>query len=227
MIQPYTDMTNIYCIRSLDGGASWVGQTTVSTAMFYGFKSGLRSGILPSAEINGDGKVYVVWPDCRFRTVCSSDTSPYDLVYSTSTNGLTWTSPVRIPITATSSSMSVFLPGIAVDKSTSGSTTRLAVTYYYYQDSACGTSGRAACQLYVGFISSTNAGADWSAPITIAGPMDLTWIPPTSGGLMVGDYISTAFLSNGNAVPAFSNARGRVGNTYNLRLATVQGGIPV
>ena len=39
----------------------------------------MRTFSLPSAEVAGDGKVYVAWQDCRFRTGCSSN----DIVYST------------------------------------------------------------------------------------------------------------------------------------------------
>ena len=51
---------------------------------------------LPSAEVDSEGRVYVVWQDCRFRTGCGSN----DIVMSTGTNGFTWTAPVRIPIDA-------------------------------------------------------------------------------------------------------------------------------
>lgn len=228
VIVPYLSNGNILrSFRSLNGGSTWADQTVMATARFPGANAGIRFAVLPSAEIDGSGKVYVVWPDCRFRSVCDSNRSPYDLVYSTSSDGLTWSSPMRIPITPTSSSMSCFIPGIAVDMTTSGSSAHLAVTYYYLPDSACGTSGHGTCELYVGFISSKDAGTSWSDPITLAGPMDLTWIAPTTGGIMVGDYISTAFLSNGKAVPVFSNAHTIVGNKRDQRLATVKGGISV
>ena len=45
-----------------------------------------RSGPLPSAEIDGTGRVYVVWADCRFRNGLQHN----DIVFATSTNGKSW-----------------------------------------------------------------------------------------------------------------------------------------
>ena len=44
--------------------------------------------------------IYVAWADCRFRTSCAND----DIVYSTSTNGTTWSAVKRIPVVGTTSS---------------------------------------------------------------------------------------------------------------------------
>jgi hypothetical protein len=54
-------------------------------------------------------------------------------------------------------------------------------------------------------VSSANGGASWSAPTQLAGPMTMSWLPDTSQGRMVGDYISTSF-SNGLAYPAIAVA---------------------
>ena len=159
----------------------------------------LRTGPLPSAEIDAAGKVYVVWQDCRFRTGCTSN----DIVMSTSTNGTTWTAVTRVPIDATTSGVDHFIPGIAVDKSTSGGSTHIGITYYYYPVASC-TS--ATCQLSVGFISTSNGGTSWTVT-TIAGPMTLSWLPNTSQGRMVGDYISTSYGSDGLTHAAFAVAK--------------------
>ncbi|HEY6411178.1 MAG TPA: hypothetical protein VIY29_27280, partial [Ktedonobacteraceae bacterium] len=66
----------------------------------------------------------------------------------------------------------------------------------------------ASCLLTVGFISSTNGGASWSKPETLAGPMLLKWAPLTTQGYMVGDYISTSIDSGvSHANPAFAVAQ--------------------
>ena len=95
-----------------------------------------------------------------------------------------------------------FIPGLAVNKSTSGSTAKLGVTYYFYTNSACGSS----CQLNVGFISSTNAGSTWSGATQLTGPFNVTWVANTSQGRMVGDYISTSYGSDGLAHGVFMTA---------------------
>ena len=38
-----------------------------------------------------------------------------------------------------------------------------------------------------------NGGATWSSSTQLAGPMSLSWLPTTTQGVMVGDYISTSF----------------------------------
>jgi hypothetical protein len=127
----------------------------------------------------------VAWEDCRFRAKCSSN----DIVFSTSSDGVTWSPVTRVPIDLVTSGADHFIPGLAVDSSTSGSTTHLALTYYYYPDATC----NGGCQLDIGFISSTDGGAHWSLPTQLAGPTPLFEIANTSQGRMVGDYISTSF----------------------------------
>jgi hypothetical protein len=177
----------------------------------------LRSGPLPSAEIDGAGKVYVVWQDCRFRSRCRAN----DIVMTTSTNGTTWSAVTRIPIDATNSGVDHFIPGLAVDKSTSGSTAKLGLTYYYYPVANC-TS--ATCQLNVGFISSPNGGASWSAPTAVSGPMTLSWLANTSQGRMVGDYISTSY-AGGTARGLFALATAPSGGVFNEAMYTTSSGL--
>ncbi len=196
----------IIAYNSTDGGNTWSSTITVATISEHGVAGDLRTLPLPSAEVDGAGKVYAVWQDCRFRSGCSSN----DIVMSTSTNGTTWTSPVRIPIDATSSGVDHFIPGLAVDKKSSGSTARLALTYYFYPNASCTQS---TCQLSVGFVSSIDGGANWSAPLTLAGPMKLTDLANTSQGVMVGDYISTSF-AGAKAVPVFAVAKPKSGNVF-------------
>ncbi|MDQ6839384.1 MAG: glycoside hydrolase, partial [Actinomycetota bacterium] len=70
--------------RSLDGGTSWTTTTTVSPVSFHPEAGALRSEPLPTAEIDGDGRVFVAWSDCRFRGGCTAN----DLVMSSSTDGV-------------------------------------------------------------------------------------------------------------------------------------------
>jgi BNR repeat-like domain len=186
VIVPYTALNNaISSFYSDDGGLSWSRAVKVAGAHVHDAAGGLRSGALPSAEIAGDGTVYVAWQDCRFRQHCGSN----DIVFSKSGDGLTWSAPARVPIDGVTSGADHFIPGLAVDPATSGSGTHLALTYYFYPDASC-TGG---CQLDVGYISSPDAGAHWGAAVQLAGPMTLNQISQTSQGPMVGDYISTSF----------------------------------
>jgi hypothetical protein len=177
----------------------------------------IRSGPLPSAEISGDGKIYVVWEDCRFRARCPAAGTPNDLVYVTSTNGTSWSAVQRIPIDPVTSTVDHFIPGVGVDRATSGAAIHVGVTYYFYPNTNCTL---ATCQLSVGYISSANGGTSWSAATQLAGPMTMSWIADTSQGRMVGDYISTSFGSDGLAHPAISVANAPTAGGSDCAVAT-------
>jgi BNR repeat protein len=201
VVVPYSaNGSSIRAFRSTNGGTSWSSTVLVSNVTSHGVAGGLRDGEgLPSAEIDGAGRVYVAWQDCRFRSGCPAN----DIVYSTSTNGTTWSSVKRVPIDATTSGIDHFIPGIGVDKGTSGSTAHIGLYYYFYPTAACSSS---TCRLEVGFVSSVNGGTSWSAPQTLAGPFALNLIANTSQGRMVGDYLSCSF-AGGKAVSVFAVGR--------------------
>jgi BNR repeat-like domain len=189
VIVPFESLNGtISAFSSDNGGASWNKAFTVSHIRFHGNTGGLRTSPLPSAEIAADGRVFVAWEDCRFRKNCPAN----DIVFSTSTDGANWSDVARVPIDDVNSGVDHFIPGLAVDPAGSGSSTKLALTYYFYPDTTC-TGG---CQLDVGYISSPDAGAHWGAPTQLAGPMTLDQIAQTSQGTMVGDYISTSISGN-------------------------------
>ena len=185
---------------STNGGASWSSPVTISNIQFHADAGGIRSGPLPSAAVDGSGTVWTVWQDCRFRANCTTN----DLVYSTSTDGVTWSAVTRIPIDDTSSAVDHFIPGIGIDPATSGATAHIALHYYYYSQTQCTVD---TCQLFVGYISSANGGSSWNSPSTLtAAPMFLNWLPNSQNGLMVGDYIATAFV-NGTPFGVFAVAQ--------------------
>ena len=200
---------------SSDGGLTWTSPVSISALQFHADAGGIRSGPLPSAAVDGAGTVWVVWEDCRFRATCSTN----DLVYSTSTDGVTWSTVTRIPIDDTSSTVDYFIPGIGIDAATSGTGAHVALHYYYYSQSDCAVS---TCQLFVGYISSANGGSTWNAPVSLTGPMLLDWLPNSQNGLMVGDYIATAF-TNGVPHGVFAVATSNAGTTFGEAIYTGQG----
>ena len=123
-----------------------------------------------------------------------------DIVISHSLNatGTSWSAVTRVPIDATGSGIDHFIPGLAVNKATSGATAQLGLTYYFYP--------KGSTQLSVGFTSSANAGSTWSTPQTIISGMTSTWAATTSQGRMVGDYISTSYGSDNLAHGIFGAA---------------------
>jgi hypothetical protein len=188
--------TAIGAYNSTNGGVSWSAVTTIATIKHHNVAGSLREGPLPSAEIDGAGTVYVAWTDCRFIRGCKAN----DIVFSKSTNatGTAWSAVTRIPIDGTSTGIDHFIPGLAVNKATSGASAQLGVTYYFYP--------KKSTQLSVGFTSSANAGGTWSTPQTITSGMSSTWAATTSQGRMVGDYISTSYGSDNLARGVFGAA---------------------
>jgi hypothetical protein len=160
----------------------------------------------------------VAWQDFRFRRGCSSN----DIVLSKSSDGVNWSPVSRVPIDAVTSGADHFIPGLGVDRSTAGASAHLGLTYYFYPSAACTP---ATCQLDVGFISSTNGGSTWSDPTQLAGPMTLSWLPSTSQGVMVGDYISTSIVL-GHAVGPFALASAPSGGLFDEAMFVPTGGLP-
>jgi hypothetical protein len=210
--------TAVGAFRSTDGGGTWTDVTTIALIHSHTEAGNLRSGPLPTAEIDGAGRVFVVWADSRFRRHGGSN----DLVFSSSTDGVGWSAVTRVPIDATNSGVDHFIPGLAVDRSTTGGSAHLVLTYYYYPVSNCSQS---TCKLDVGTISSTTGGATWGTFTPVAGPMTVTWLASTTQGFMVGDYISTSFNASGTAHGVIAVATAPSGSVFNEAMFTTANGV--
>jgi hypothetical protein len=196
---------------STNGGVRFGQALTITSISAADDPGNIRSGPLPTAEIAGDNTIYLAWEDCRFRAGCPAAGTPNDIVYVTSTDGATWSSVKRVPIDPVSSTVDHFLPGIAVDRATSGTGTHIGLVYYYYPDTNCVF---ATCSLNVGFVSSVDGGAHWSDSATQLGSaMTMSWLPDTSQGRMVGDYMSASFDSAGKVHPVYVQASRPSGGT--------------
>ena len=190
VVVPFEGLSGNSGIRSFssdNGGATWNASVQISTRSSHTVP-GVRTSPLPSAEINRDGTVYVVWQDRRFEPGGGAN----DIVMSTSADGTTWSPISRIPLDPIGSNVDHFIPGLAVDRTSAGAHTLLALTYYFQAPAGCvGPT----CQIQVGFSSSLDNGQTWSTPEALSDPMQLNWLAPTTQGVMVGDYISTSFLA--------------------------------
>ena len=190
VVVPYEGLSGTSGIRSFssdDGGATWNASVQISTRTSHPVP-GVRTSPLPSAEINRGGTVYVVWQDRRFEPGGTAN----DIVLSSSGDGTTWSPVTRIPLDPIGSNVDHFIPGLAVDRTTDGPSTALALTYYTEQPAGCVGS---TCEIQVNFSSSLNNGQTWTTPQRLSDPMQLGWLAPTTQGVMVGDYISTSFLA--------------------------------
>jgi hypothetical protein len=192
--------TAIAAFRSTDGGGTWTAPAPLASVAHHPVAGQIRAGPLPSAEIDGAGRVYVAWQDCRFRLGCAAN----DIVIASSADGVVWTPPARVPIDPNDSGVDHFVPGLGVDPATSGAGAHLGLAYHYLPDAGCPSA--ADCQVRVGFVSSLDGGSHWSAAQELAGPMTVSWLVPTSQGYMFGDYVSTSFAADGTAHPLFALA---------------------
>jgi hypothetical protein len=206
---------DVVAFSSMYGGKSWTKAVNVASYISHAEAGGLRSAGLISSAVDAGGKVYVMWPDCRFRTNCSSN----DIVYSTSTTGTTWSAVKRVPIDPVTSTVDHFITGAAIAPGTKGTTAHIALAYYFYPVSSCGNN----CALSVGFTQSSTAGSTWTAAEPLAGPMQLTWLPDTFSGKMVADYISVGF-AGGKAFPVFAAAQAKSGSLFHEAIYTTTSG---
>ena len=202
--------SGVIATRSTDGGNTWSAAVSVANINSSGVSGGLRAIPLPAAQIDKAGKVYVAWADCSFRSGCSSN----DIVFSTSNDGITWSAISRVPIDAVTSKADHFIPGLEVDRTTSGATTHMAVTYYFYTSATCSV-----CKLGVGYVASTNGGSTWSKAKTLSTGTDTNWLPTTTSGQMVGDYMS-ATTEGGKVHGVFATAKANVGSKLNESMET-------
>jgi hypothetical protein len=120
--------------------------------------------------------------------------------------------PVRIPIEADTGGQSNtndhFVPGIAADPNTSGGSAHLGLFYYSYRVASCQAYNYDnLCAARVGYVSSPDGGARWSAPTYLAS-MTLAEIARSSQGPMVGDYATADVISagpcRGRAIESFA-----------------------
>jgi hypothetical protein len=188
-------------VRSDDGGQSF-SATHETIARVTNFRrrpqpNVLRVFPLPAATVDGAGSVYVAWSDCRFRRRCTAN--DILLAHSTASG---WSTPRRIPVANAGTNPDNVIPGLAVDPATSGTRARIAVTFYTVRAAGCAA---ARCLLDVRLATSSTGGRTWTLRRLDARPMRLTWLPRTSSGRMVGDYVSSVY-SGTRAVGVFALA---------------------
>ena len=196
VVVPILGNNGLVDFRSINGGRTWGPAIKVASIFMHPFGGNLRGPFFPSVATDRYGRIYVTWPDCRFRPSCSSN----DMVLTTSADGVHWTPVARIPIDPITSTVNHLGGGLGIDPVTSGRHARLALFYNFYPRAACTVS---TCRLYEGYVSSTDGGTRWSSPQVIAGPMRMRQLP-FAFGYMVGDYEGTAVVPGGRAFSAFA-----------------------
>jgi hypothetical protein len=183
----------VSAVVSEDGGETFATPLKISSLEFED-DTDLRSEAMPSVDVDAAGKLYLVWSDARFR----EDAGVNDVVFSTSVDGLTWTTPVRIPLPVNAAGVGVnyVLPAIAVAPGSTGRKAKLAVAAYSERlRNGCAVF-LPGCTKQVDalLVRSSNGGKKWSAPkLLSAEPMPLVWLADTTRGRMLGDYVSVSW----------------------------------
>lgn len=88
---PLPDASEIAAFRSTNGGSSFSAPVRVAPLEDVDL-TGVRAPPFPSVGVDGAGRVYVAWTDCRFSDQCAAD-----IALASSHNGVSWTEPVRLP----------------------------------------------------------------------------------------------------------------------------------
>ncbi len=189
----------IEAVRSTDGGRSFSAPARVALLRTHQVQ-GLRVPAFHSAEIAQDGRIVVAWQDCRYRKGCGAN----DIVYASSTDAQQWTTPLRVPTGRALSGLDHVTPGLAVDSTTAGGRTALALAFYALSPGGCAGPD---CRYEPFFVSSPDNGRSWSTAERLGGAAPADWFP-LAGGRFAGDYISTSFVESGVAVPVFAWATG-------------------
>ena len=196
----------VEAVRSDDGGASFGAHEVISRLASFRRRNNpnlLRVFPLPAAAVDGGGSVYVAWSDCRFRRGCRAN----DIVLSHSTAS-GWTTPRRVPVADAGTNPNHVVPGLAADPATSGARARLALTFYTVRAAGCPA---ARCRIDVRLATSASAGARWTVRRLNAVAMRLAWLPRTSSGRMLADYVSSVY-AGGRALGVFALAKRPRGN---------------
>jgi hypothetical protein len=205
--------TVINVFTSTDGGASWSSPRTIIAITSLSQGPHFRNSILFTAGIDSTGTIYLIWLDCRFEPNCISN----DLVMMSSPDGSTWSSVRRIPLAATGTGITYSVIGLGIDQDTGGATAHLGLAFYYYTANCFSN-----CNLSVGFASSLNGGATWSATMRLAGSFSVEWA--AAGDNSVGDYITVSF-AGGRAFPIFEVGKAPAGGQLNEGMYTMVGGL--
>jgi hypothetical protein len=197
--------SEIAVTRSTDGGQSFAATGRIAPLQAIE-PIWMRAPAFASVDVDASGTVYAAWSDGCHTEECTSH-----IVLSRSPDGISWSAPATVPITPTSRAPDHFLPGLAVDPATAGTTARVAVLYHSIGPPVfCDpTSGCAAID--VGLITSRDGGRTWTSPQRLnTVSMSPFWLAETSLGRMLGDYVSVSWL-RGRPVPVYSLATAPTG----------------
>jgi hypothetical protein len=185
--------------RSADGGASWTTPVRIAAVDGGCAVRGFRAFALPSADVDATGRVWATWHDCE-----APGASRNAVFVATSADGLQWNAPI-----AATRGRDAVLPAIGVDAATG----RVAIAYMRSKPAG----------IDVELTVSNGAPAAWTAPRRLsAQSMPLQWMPNTTSGRMLGDYISVHYAS-GRPLVVWVLASEPVGSSFRQAVYATRG----
>lgn len=156
---------------SRDGGVSFEPPVVISDLRVRSPR-GLRFFPLPAADVETSGRVWVTWHDCRSSQGCGANS----IVVATSADGSAWSAPT--PVTG---GRNALLPAIGIHPGTG----RAALAYH-----VVGPAGGIDVEL----LELGPSGRPLGAPRRLsAQTMRPEWLPETTAGRMLADYISVHY----------------------------------
>jgi hypothetical protein len=165
----WSPRTGMVAVRSTDGGVT-LGAPVMITGLRYRDAKPFRAPPVPAADVDGAGRIVAVWHDCRFHSDCEAN----DIVFTRSTDGTTWSEPARV-----TGGRNAVMPTIGVEPGTG----RLAIAYYAIRPDGVDAE-----------LVTSQDGSKWSAPQRLnPRRMSLAWMPDTTLGRMLADYIGVTW----------------------------------
>jgi len=156
--------------RSTDGAATWGSPVRIAAIDGGCAIRDFRAFPLPSAEVDPTGRFWAAWHDCA-----SPGAGSNAVFVATSADGVQWSAP-----TAVTRGRDTVLPAIGIDAATG----RVAIAYMRSRPAG----------IDVELTVSPGIPGNWSAPRRLsAQSMPLRWMPDTTSGRMLGDYISVHY----------------------------------
>jgi hypothetical protein len=144
------------------------------------------------------GQLVATWHDCPSGQATSS------VLVSTSTDGIAWSTPATV-----TSGPSAVLPTVGIDPTTG----RVAIAYYRELPKG----------MVAELVQAPAIGSRFGAPRRLsAQPMQLSWMPRTTTGRMLGDYISVEFAA-GRPVAVWVLASAPVGGQFRQAVYATRG----
>ena len=191
--------SGIAASRSTDGAVTWGAPVGIAPIDGGCAIRDFRAFPLPSAEVDPTGRFWAAWHDCA-----SPGASSNAVFVATSADGAQWSAPIAV-----TRGRDAVLPAIGIDAATG----RVAIAYMRSRPAG----------IDVELTVSPGAPENWSAPRRLsAQSMPLRWMPDTTSGRMLADYISVHY-ARGRPLVVWVLATEPVGTSFRQAVYATRG----